>query len=174
MTQKAVHHWPCGHNYISRGSESKLKQHNSDFSIKRKSGSREQESKKVNGTKSCILFSVDWQVASTDCPSALWHGLPISAGFGNDWRNIWGLLKEKQHLILSVRRKNLKNRGQFGHLEEWVYNAGLSVWGPARQWNKKTNKCHILFHPAPNLPSGFIKLCVCVCVWVFGCNAAID
>lgn len=60
---------------------------------KRCSGAEEPQ--KTNGTGSCIsLFTVDWQVVSFDCPSALWHYSPISASFRNDFKSIWGVEKK--------------------------------------------------------------------------------
>lgn len=122
---------------------------------KRCSGAEELQ--KANGTGSCIsLSTVDWQVVSVDCLSALWHYSPISAGF----RNFWGVEKKMRPLILFLRRKNLKNRGWSGHLES---GTTPSMWGADNSNTNTTNKCHILFDSTLYWPSGYIP--VCICVW---------
>lgn len=139
---------------------------------KRCSGAEELQ--KANGTGSCIsLFTVDWQVVSVDCLSALWHYSPISAGFRNDLKNIWGVEKKMRPLILFLRWKNLKNRGWSGHLEEWDHS--VNVRGRQQQYKHNKQMSHsvwfyiilaIWIHSSVYMCMACVRACSCVCVCV--------
>lgn len=170
MIKKAVPQWSHRHNNAHGSLETNQNYIKNDFSVMKKRCSGAEELQKANGTGSCIsLFTVDWQVVSVDCLSALWHYSPISAGFRNDLKNIWGVEKKMRPLILFLRRKNLKNRGWSGHLES---GTTPSMWGADNSNTNTTNKCHILFDSTLYWPSGYIPVCICVwraCVHACSC-----
>lgn len=179
MIKKAVPQWSHRHNNAHGSLETNQNYIKNDFSVMKKRCSGAEELQKANGTGSCIsLSTVDWQVVSVDCLSALWHYSPISAGFRNDLKNIWGVEKKMRPLILFLRRKNLKNRGWSGHLEEWDHS--VNVRGRQQQYKHNKQMSHsvwfyiilaIWIHSSVYMCMACVRACmlVCVCVWCSYC-----